>query len=430
MSRLFRLLIQFLFSIIAFVVMISIILTIAYLDELYTPPKDESPFLAITGVTLLDGTRLDLLEKVIIVIHDGEIIKIQPGTPPDGALVMYEPDGYVLPALIDAAVYFQAPAGTEVIQPMGEWLWEITRSTPEHRRALDKAGVAIVQDLGSELDSGLRMRAQLDDGDVAGPKLVTTGPIMTVAGGCPGIERYPYRLDSTTRIVNSPEEAEEFVEMLADWNVDGISVCYSSRKGAFSLMDPDVLRAIIGKAKGNDLRVMVETSSYAEARQAVAAGATALVGGVSLEGERIDQGLLDLMAASGTYYIPTLASIEAVESNGPESLSNAMDNVQLVSRAGIPIVAGTGTAGRALWYGSSLVRELELLVEAGLTPKQAILASTGNAADLLDVPDAKLVQEGMEANLIVVKGNPLEDIRVLRDVRMFISRGRLVENQD
>lgn len=411
--------------------MLGILLIIAYRDDLYSSnEKYTGSFLAISGVTLLDRIESDPLADMTIIINNGEIIQVQrQGELPDGAQVLNYHGSFVMPSLIDAAVYFQAPANLELDLMEGEWMWEITRSTPEHRRALDNAGIALVQDLGSEIDSINRTRKQLSDRDINGPQLLTTGPILTTSGGCPGTERFPHRLKESTLIIGSVEEGIETVKMLDGKGINGISICYTSRGGEFALMDEEVLKAIIQEAINRDLLAFVETSSLLEAKQAVSDGATALVGGVSIDGEQVDRNLLEMMVDSGTVYIPTLAAIEARQSDGPESLTTALMNTGLVNEVGIPVAAGSGTAGPGMWFGSSLIRELELLVQAGFSNRQALKASLNTAAVLLG-RDPVVIQEGRRANFIVLDGNPLEDIGTIKNVHMLIKGTDLVQFSD
>ncbi len=106
----------------------------------------------------------------------------------------------------------------------------------------------------------------------------------------------------------------------------------------------------------------------------------------------------------------------------------AMTNVKRLSDAGVPVVAGTDAPYPGVFQGEGIHRELELLVEAGLTPLQAITAATHDAARLMGA-DAEwgAIVPGMAADLLVVRGNPAEDIGATRDIVAVIQRGVVLD---
>ncbi len=226
MSRLQRILLQTLAAAIAFLVTIGMLLGIAYYYELYTQPAEKSPsLLALRRVTLIDPTTGLSTPDVTIIIGGDTVLSIQrEGGIPKGAEALSAEGLVVLPALIDAAVYFEAPVGGELEYMSGEWAWEVTRSLPDHRRALLEAGITTVLDLGSGIDSALRTRALIAQGELAGPRLLTTGPILTASGGFPGDDWYPWRREETLRDIQTAGDGVRWVQELAGRGVDGISV--------------------------------------------------------------------------------------------------------------------------------------------------------------------------------------------------------------
>jgi imidazolonepropionase-like amidohydrolase len=255
--------------------------------------------------------------------------------------------------------------------------------------------------------------------------------MLTAPGEYSGQVHYPWRWETAAHAVGTPQKGREWVWSLVAQGADGISVSYTSLGGDGRLLGLEVLNSVVSEAHVHGLPVVVWTASLEEARQAAVAGADALIGGVSLDGEQVDGSLLNAMRERGVYYVPTLAAVEARqgEEAGAESLDTALLNARLVSQAGVPLVAGSGTAGQAMWYSDSLHRELELMVEAGLAPADAIAAATVNAASLLGL-DRSLgtLQEGKLADLVVVEGDPLEDIAALRQVRLVVQGGVVVFN--
>jgi imidazolonepropionase-like amidohydrolase len=425
MSKFYTLLLHVLAVLIAFVVMLGALLSIAYFHELYTPPDEEQPaLLAIAGGTLIDGSGGPPLQDATILLGADQILDVRRGgSGPRGAEFIRIDGLFVIPALLDAAVYFEAPVGDEVDYMTGEWAWETTRGLPEHRRAFLEAGITGVQDLGSAASSILRTRSLLEEGELAGPRLWTSGPILVAPDNGWVRERYPTRLDETTLPIATVEEGRAWVRALGEQGVDLISLDYRGSP----LPDAEALALLIEDAHALHLRVVVQTASLDEARQAVRAGADALVGGVTLEGQPLDGEILAAMIAGGVFYIPTLGAVEMEGEEAAASLETALLNTWLARQAGVPVVAGSGTAGRDVEYGQSLHRELELLVAAGLTPAEALRSATFQAARLLGV-EHKLgtVAENKLADLVVLTASPLDDIRAVGQVQMVIQNGLIL----
>ncbi len=425
MSRFHNLLLHILAVIFAFAVMLGALLSIAYFHELYTPPDDERPvLLAITGGTVIDGAGGPPIRDATVLIGADQILDIRrDAVRPRGAESLRIDGLFVIPALIDAAVYFEAPVGDEADYLSGEWAWEVTRGLPEHRRAFLEAGVTAVQDLGSAAASILRTRSLLEGGEFAGPRLWTSGPMLITPANPWVRERYPTRLDETTLPITTTEEGREWIRELGEQGMDLVSLDYRGD----SQLDGDALEVLIQDAHALDLRVVVHTSSLDEARWAVTAGADALVGGVTLEGQQLDGEILASMIAGGVFYIPTLGAVEVEQDQAAVSLETALLNTWLARQAGVPVVAGSGTAGRDVQVGQSLHRELELLVAAGLTPAEALRSATFHAARLLGV-EGRLgtVAENKSADLVILSASPLDDIRAVGQVRMVIQNGVIV----
>jgi imidazolonepropionase-like amidohydrolase len=169
--------------------------------------------------------------------------------------------------------------------------------------------------------------------------------------------------------------------------------------------------------------------------------ASVLAGVKSIEhGTYASEMTLQLMKQKGTYLVPTLSSITSFGQPGDyanpalflRGLYMAPRRMGSVTRAyqlGIPIVAGVDTS-----YGpdstARITREVGLLVDAGLTPFDALRAATSLAAEMLGLSNKTgAVKAGLEADLIVIDRNPLEDVIALQDVLMVISNGQVAVNR-
>ena len=205
MSRFAGLLFRFLAVIVASVVVLGALFSIAYYYELYTPADEEPPpILVLTGATVIPGDGKLPLPNATVIVGGERILRIEPEAAiPRDALVLGVEGLFVVPALLDAAVYFEAPSQGEIDTMAGIWEWEINRSLPERRRALVGAGVGTVLDLGSGLNSSLRTRSQLLSGEIAGPRLLASGPILTAPESSWLHARYPLRPEKTTGTIET-----------------------------------------------------------------------------------------------------------------------------------------------------------------------------------------------------------------------------------
>ena len=141
--------------------------------------------------------------------------------------------------------------------------------------------------------------------------------------------------------------------------------------------------------------------------------------------------IFSAMKANGTFFDPTLVGYEAsIETAAPavaERRKVAYEKMKIIAgrtaRAGVRIIAGTDVLDR---HGEMLMRELERLVDIGLTPRQALAAATVTAAEAALRPELGRVTVGSPASFIIIDANPLTDIRNLRRLSTVVLRGRVL----
>ena len=138
----------------------------------------------------------------------------------------------------------------------------------------------------------------------------------------------------------------------------------------------------------------------------------------------LDEAAVAEVVRSQRTSVPTLVMMEGVAANAPVpglDYRHARDSVAALYRAGVPIVLGTDAnqspgVPANVPYGESVHRELELLVEAGLTPAEALHAATGAAADRFGLPDRGRIAPGLRADLLLVDGDPTTDVTATRSI--------------
>jgi imidazolonepropionase-like amidohydrolase/ABC-type multidrug transport system permease subunit len=427
---------------------------------------------------LIRGARIfvgngKVIESGAILIRDGKIAGVYEGEGPDPKSVkamLIEASGKtILPGLIDVHVHIAAPGG------FGE-----TRSSPpepameRHLAAYLYSGITAVRSVGDSLDAVLKVRGVVNSGEKLGAELLTCGPLFTAPGGH-GTE-YFSRMPETvrqqaqaqfTRIPASAAEARKQVDALKDAGVDCIKAVMDSGGGSqvFNRMDVSYLQAILQQAHADGLPAAVHTGDARDVIDAVAAGADSIEHGSFRD--RVPDAAFEQMVKQKTFYDPTLSAAEAfrdvlqantalldrslVQQVGPKELldstkaflasrdSEAMlqkmrafpfdiktgtDNFSKAYQHGVTLVTGSDAGNPLVIHGPTVQRELELWVQAGIPPAVALQAATYNAARLLRVENRiGSIQKGNDADLLLVDGNPLEDINAIERISLVFFKG-------
>jgi imidazolonepropionase-like amidohydrolase len=274
----------------------------------------------------------------------------------------------------------------------------------------------------------------------------------------------------------TPQQAQAVVKDLKSAGVDAIKIQYDdlswSFKGGFPTMKRDVLDAIINEAHQQNLKVFAHAPVLKHAKTALRAGLDGLMHGII--DEPIDQEFIDLMKKNRASYVSTMtlfndmADVNAFAKRQAPSWDRAAlqparlyeffaspagaqsfnrdfnnlafvrdhlptqkNNLKKVFDAGIPVVLGTDTGFQGVLIGVATQIELELLVDAGLTPSQALGAATINAARMIGrEKDLGTVEAGKLADLVILDADPLQDIRNVTRIFRTMKGGVLYDTVD
>jgi enamidase len=380
-----------------------------------------------TGSTVIPAADVLVSNGTIVSVTAVSDAAVLPGSPLPGPVlgqrtkIVDGSDRTLLPGLIDTHVHLvmATAAPTEA----GHAAY-IANELPGRLQAYLAAGVTTVRSLGDALTMILDVRTALQDGSLAGPDLLVAGPVFTAPGGVP-IDvicvGQAWCIGELVREIASPAEAQAKVDAVALAGVDVIKVAYDSFGGAPQL-SPLLVSALVQAAADNGLRVAAHTSGFVQD-----AADLAPLGVQSIEHimvEPLTSSALGLaLVATNTAYAPSLANKAVIQ---PAALAAALANVGQLHSDGVTIVVGSDTLG-ALPPGDSTVHEVELLVQSGLTPVQALRAATLDAAELLGLArDRGAIEPGLTADLILVAGDPTTDVSDLRRVVMVMQNGKVV----
>jgi imidazolonepropionase-like amidohydrolase len=377
--------------------------------------------IVLLNANLIDGLSQEPLKNATVVVHDGKIERVAVG-------------------VVDA------PAGSTVIDLKGRWLLPGFVDAHAHLRDLKTAravltsGTTTVRAMGGDRLTDVGIRELNHAGLVDLPDVVAAGYQVRANMGETFFLDFP-ELSDLMPGVHGEEAVRRVVRALAGRGVNLIKVMATERT-ALARTDPlrriftdKELAAITDEASRLGLPVAAHAYGPDGTDAAVRAGVHSIEHGLDLTDRT-----LALMKERGTCYVPTMYEhVREAADGGPEgspfvkTRTGAMvaplrDTIVRARRAGVVIAAGSDGPGYAddRWMPD----EVAELVAIGMTPMEAIRAATSVAANCLMVSARTgAVKAGLEADLIVVNGNPLQDVRALRDLVLIINNGKVVLNR-
>ncbi|MDA4128854.1 MAG: amidohydrolase family protein [Thaumarchaeota archaeon] len=414
---------------------------------------------AITGGILIDGTGGEPLRDSTIVVRDGKIEAIGARgdiqIPKDADLI--DANGKtVMPGMMDAHSHLVGAYWPDNITK----LQGVSEATPElvalyaarHGLEMLRAGFTTVRDLGSFLpeDWGSNrviqsLKKAIERGVIQGPRIVVAGDINMTAGHF-DLSTPPW-LISPEQTVDGPWAVRRRTRELIRSGVDLIKIAGSGGM-AGRLEKPDwrnftheEMAAICDEAHALGKRVAAHVYTAPSIKKAIDSGVDTIEHGSPLDDECIA-----LMKKKGLTLVPTLQVFCDKPPGWAEMVGAFMagkifaaaeDTVKSFQRAvkeGVKIALGTDITGfspPSRQHGDNAF-ELELMVRYGMTPMQAIAAATKNSAEALDLRETGILQRGKAADLLVVNGDPLSNISVLRDkskLEIVMKAGRKVASR-
>jgi imidazolonepropionase-like amidohydrolase len=410
----------------------------------------------------LDGEVTDVHNRCdgMVVVEGNRIVRVAPASEvvvPPGATVLGGADKWVLPGLIDAHVHFFQSGGLytrpDVIDlrsrvPYAQELERVQTTLPDTFRRYLRAGITSVVDFGGPLRN-FEVRS-LAERTILAPRVEVAGPLLA------SVARPQLDLgDSPILQVTDPEKARATVRAEASHKPDFIKLWWIVRPDGDAADWLAVARAAIEEAHAAGLRVAVHATELNTARTAVLAGADVLVH--SVVNAEVDPEFVRLLHDRKVPLVTTLAVFggyadvlnhqfrpRAADSElaSPEVVATVMEpfeipdnkyrrglspeaqrNVRRLWDGGVIVAAGSDAGNIGTFHASGLHRELELLVESGLTPREAILAATVNAARVMGRPDLGAIAPGKLADLLILDANPLLDIHNARRIQLVVKDG-------
>lgn len=341
----------------------------------------------------------------------------------------------VLPGLINSHVHVCNDGAPDLfVQVRDDSIPVATMRGARSVRSALNSGITTVRDCGAANGVALELAKAIDSGLVEGSRVRAAGRVITMTGGHGYfIGREADGVDAVRHAVRKElQGGAHFIKAMATGGVLTPGV----RPTQTALLK-DELAAIVEEAHNADKRVATHAIGREGIRNALLAGVDSIEHGFYL-----DEELFEMAVAKGTYLVPTLLAINEIATEGQqggapgwlvEKAQLEVERSQQMFKAavgsGMKIAAGTD-AGTPFNGHDALDRELALMVQIGLSPIQAIVSATQNAADNLDLGHRiGTVETGKLADLIIVDGDPLTDIKRLSRV-MLVAKEGLVYRDD
>jgi imidazolonepropionase-like amidohydrolase len=392
---------------------------------------------------LIDGTGVPPLRGVSVLVDGARIAAIGPqGTIPNGGATLIDaPDCTLVPGLFDLHSHMSL-----LLEPIESHADQSLRrddlvATRVFKAALGakmwlQTGVTTIRHAGSGDNFAVAMKEAIAEGWTPGPRVFASGSLIAQTGGVrPGNDRWVVE-------ITGADEARRVARQQLKAGVDVLKIYGASSIGGGGgrLIGPpgwpqltvEEMRAIVEEAHKPDRLASAHTGSAESIKNAVQAG----VDWVD-HADLMDEEAIEMLLESNTPVVPTMAIAWSLATFGEEMgfgkhiatkaaevADLAKERLQKAYQAGVRLAVGTDADNPR----ATVAKECELLTEIGMSAMEAIVAATRTPAEILGVSDSLgTIEEGKIADLLIVAGDPLQDIRNLGRVEHVIQGGKVLE---
>jgi imidazolonepropionase-like amidohydrolase len=416
------------------------------------PASVPPPTVYVKAGHLFDSTSDNLRDNMVLVVEGERIARVASAAQvaiPDGATVVDLSQDWVLPGLIDCHTHLEARA--DRYDP----IWDV-RETPfmggfsgvVNANKTLQAGFTGVRDVGSQPFFAVDLRKAIDEGYIPGPRVVASGPPITISGGhgdmngfAPAVQNMMYPADRDFSIADGPEQVRHAVREQIKYGVDVIKilatggVLSAGDKPGAEQMTYEEMKMAVDEAHRAGRKVAAHAHGTEGIKDAIRAGVDSIEHGSLIDAEGIR-----MMKAHGTYLVADIYNDDyilgkAVEFGLPKENVEKEKMVGRLQRenfakavaAGVKIAFGTDAG---VYPHGDNARQFHYMVKFGMTPAAAIRAATSSAADLIDrAKDEGTLESGKFADLIAVTANPLDHIEVLEHVSFVMKGGKVYKDE-
>lgn len=335
--------------------------------------------------------------------------------------------GTILPGVVDAHVHFSLSGESSVETAAAKSDPNLLLTEAGNARTTLESGVTAVRAMGAR-DLDVELKRGVERGDVVGPRMVSNCRSITITGG------HGYHLG---REVDGADDCRRAVREQIKCGADFIK--FMATGGVTTPgTDPNALaftrdevHAIVDEAH----RRGVHVAAHAHGAQAISVVANAGVDTVE-HGTFLDDEAIQAMLDNDVTLVPTLSAPYRIMRNTEQATAASvrkstnvherhLESFADAVEAGVTVAGGTDAGTPFNNHGTNYV-EMQFMARHGMEPMEALTAMTGNAADAIELDDAGTIEAGNYADLVIVDGNPAEDISAVEDLRTVVKGGEVV----
>ena len=398
---------------------------------------------------LIDATNSKVQKEMTIIVEDKKIMSVVKGykTAEKGVKVISLKEHTVMPGFMDMHVHIEHesnPKRYEESFRMNEA--DVALKATQYCERTLMAGFTTVRDLGGT-GVNVSLQSAIDRGFIDGPKIYTAEKSIATTGGhadpTNGLRR-ELKGDPGPKegVVNGPEDAAKAVRQRYKNGADCIKITATggvlsvAKDGSGPQFNMEELKAIITTAKDYGMTTAAHAHGKEGMKRAILAGITSIE-----HGTMMDEEIMDLMIEKGTYYVPTISAGKFVAEKAkikgfypdvivPKALAigpKIQSTFAKAQKHGVKIAFGTDAG---VSHHGDNAKEFVFMVEAGMKPIDAIISATRTPAEMLRIEDERgTIQEGLFADIVAVKGDPLKDISILTDIEFVMKAGKVYKNK-
>ncbi|MBD2840881.1 metal-dependent hydrolase family protein [Erythrobacter rubeus] len=382
--------------------------------------------------------------RATVTVTDGRIVSIEDGWQdvPEGATMIHLEGKTIMPGMIDLHTHLTGDPGgdfwKEATEPDD---WGVVVGA-KNARLTALAGFTTVREAGSAQHTAFSLRRGTEEGLIPGPRIIAAGPALAIVGGHGDVSGFRPEineiLDSGYTCTGAVECAEK-VRLASQNGADTIKITATGGvlsqqgRGLEAHFTFDEMKSIADTADSLGLKVMAHAHGARGIEMAAKAGIDTIE-----HGTYIDEAAAEAMVENGTVLVPTLIAFQGISERLGKGIYTPVveEKVRAVAETAQVFMGKARDWGVTIAFGTDAgvfdhgrnAQELSLMMQQGMSAREALAAATTGAAQVLDMSnEIGRIAPGYSADIIAFEGNPLTDITVLEDVDFVMVRGRVIE---